>query len=202
MAAATTKRKRLPAPERLAMIIQAAGRLFGERGYDGARLDQIAGAAGVTKPILYRHFADKQDLYLTLLRRHRDDLSTFAAAIPGEGTPEQRLRTVLDRWFAYAQSRSYAWQMLFRDSGGGRRVREYRNEVHARARAVLIEIIRAETRTPIPERELEPLAELLSMGMASLVLRWIDEPTLDRESIVDAMTRVWTAVLTAEVGPA
>jgi AcrR family transcriptional regulator len=197
-----TKRKRLPAAERRAVIVEAAGRLFGDRGYDGARLDEIAAAAGVTKPILYRHFADKDALYLALLERHRDDLPTFAAAIEAEGPPEQRLRAVLDLWFAYAQSRSYAWQMLFRDSGGGPRIRAYRNEVHARARAVLIEIIRAQTQTPIPDRELEPLAELLSMGMASLVLRWIDEPALDREAIVDAMTRVWAAVLTAEVGTA
>ena len=199
---ATARKTRLPATERRAVIIEAAGRLFGELGYDGARLDRIAAAAGVTKPILYRHFADKQDLYLTLLRRHRDDLSTFAPAIPDEGTPEQRLRAILELWFAYAQGRSYSWQMIFRDSGGGPRVRDFRKEVNARARAVLVEIIRTQTRVPIPDQELEPLAELLSMGMASLVLRWIDDPGLDAEAIVDAMTRVWAAVLTTEVGGA
>ena len=200
--AVSPKRKRLPAAERRAVIIEAAGRLFGERGYDGATLDEIAAVSGVTKPILYRHFADKQDLYLALLRRHRDDLSTFAPAIPQEGTPEQRLRAILELWFAYAQGRSYSWQMIFRDSGGGPSVRDFRREVNARARVVLIEIIRAQTQVPIPEQELEPLAELLSMGMASLVLRWIDDPELGSESIVDAMTRVWAAVLTTEVGGA
>ena len=196
------KRRRLPAAERRTVIREAAGRLFGERGYDGATLDEIAAAAGVTKPILYRHFADKQALYLALLERHRDDLPTFAAAIPEQGTPEQRLRAVLDLWFDYAQSRSFSWQMLFRDSGGGPRVRDFRNEVHARARAVLIEIIRAQTQTSIPDRELEPLAEMISMGMASLVLFWIDDPKRDREAIVDAMARVWAAVLTTEVAGA
>ena len=196
------KRQRLPPAERRAVIVEAAGPLFGARGYDGATLDDIAAAAGVTKPILYRHFDDKQGLYLALLERHHEDLPTFAAAIPGEGSPEERLRAVLEVWFAYAQERSYSWQMLFRDSGGGPRVREYRSEVHARANAVLIEIIRAQSRTPIPEHELEPLAELLSMGMASLVLYWIDNPALDRQSIVDAMTRVWAAVLTTEVAGA
>jgi AcrR family transcriptional regulator len=197
--ATASRRRRLPPAERRAMIIEAAGRLFGERGYDGARLDEIAAAAGVTKPILYRHFADKQDLYLALLRRHRDDLSTFAPAIPATGTPEQRLRAILEVWFAYARERSYSWQMLFRDRGGGPRIRGFREEVHARAREVLVEIIRAQTRVPIAEHELEPLAELLSMGMASLVLRWSDTPELDAESVVDAMTRVWAAVLTTDV---
>ena len=40
------------------------------------------------------------------------------------------------------------------------------------------------------------------MGMASPVLRWIDDPDLEPESIVDAMTRVWAAVLTTEVAGA
>src|SRR5688500_15637057 len=144
--AATLTRKRLRAAERRAVIIEAAGRLFGGRGYDGARLDEIAAASGVTKPILYRHFADKQALYLAVLERHREDLPTFADAIPEEGAPEERLRAVLDLWFAYAQSRSYSWQMLFRDSGGGPLIRAFRGEVHARARDVLIAIIRAQAR--------------------------------------------------------
>ena len=54
-----------------------------------------------------------------------------------------------------------------------REVRAVRVEVHAQARAVLAGLIRHLAPAPVPERELEPLAELLSMGMASLVLWWI-----------------------------
>jgi hypothetical protein len=60
---------------------------------------------------------------------------------------------------------------------------------------VLAEMIDALSRTPIPERELAPLAELMSMGMASLVLWWMDEPAVAREALLDAMTRVWTGLL-------
>ena len=48
---------------------------------------------------------------------------------------------------------------------------------------------------PIPPRELEPLAELMSMGMASLVLWWIDDGAVSREAAVDAMVRVWVGLL-------
>jgi hypothetical protein len=44
-------------------------------------------------------------------------------------------------------------------------------------------------------RELEPLAELMRMGMASLVLWWMDRPDVPREAVLDAMTRVWTGLL-------
>lgn len=178
------------------MIVEAAGRLFGERGYDGTRLDAIAAAAGVTKPVLYRHFADKRSLYLALLERHRADLGSFAGAIPPEGPLEARLRAVLEVWLDYVQGHDYAWRMLFRDTGGGEEVRAVRVEVHAEARAVLTGLIRHLAPSPIPERELEPLAELLSMGMASLVLWWLETPGVEREAVLDAIARVWTGVLT------
>jgi AcrR family transcriptional regulator len=187
--------KRLRSDARRAVIVEAAGRLFGERGYDGTRLDDVAAAAGVTKPILYRHFEDKTALYLALLERHRDDLSTFAGAIPGEGTLEQRMRAVLDVWLAYVETHNYAWKMLFRDSGGGQDVQAFRLDVHARARAVLVQIIRSQSEAQIPRRELEPLAELMSMGMASVVLWWMDKPKVSRAAVLDAITRVWAGLL-------
>jgi AcrR family transcriptional regulator len=191
-------RRRLPQAERRAIIVEAAGRLFGERGYEGTPVDEIAAAAGVTKPILYRHFDSKKALYLALLKRHREDLASFAGAIPPTGPPQERIRAVLEVWFAYVEAHSYAWKMLFRDTGGGPEVHVFRLEVHARARAVLVEIIRSLAEAPIPRRELEPLAELMSMGMGSLVLWWLENPGTPRAAIIDAMTRVWAGLLTAE----
>jgi AcrR family transcriptional regulator len=188
-------RRRLPTVERRALIVEAAGRLFGDRGYDSTRLDDVAAAAGVTKPILYRHFDDKRALYLALLERHRDDLSSFAAAIPATGTPEQRLRAVLELWVGYVEGHAYAWKMLFRDTGGGPEIQSFRGAVHARARAVLVANIRTLSDARIPSRELEPLAELMSMGMASLVLWWMDNPDVSRRAVIDAMTRVWAGLL-------
>jgi AcrR family transcriptional regulator len=189
------RRQRLPLDERRALIIEAAGRLFGEGGYDATRLDEIAADAGVTKPIVYRHFDSKRDLYLALLDRHRDDLAGFVASIPAGGSTEDRLRAVLDVWLDYVQARSYAWKMLFRDTGGGPEVAARRREVHARARAVLVEVIRSLAATPVPRRELEPLAELMSMGMAALVLWWIEEAAVSRAVVLDSLTTAWVKLL-------
>jgi AcrR family transcriptional regulator len=194
MAAAKT-RQRLPVAERRALIVESAGRLFGERGYERTRLDEIAAAAGVTKPIVYRHFDSKGDLYLALLDRHRDDLSGFVAALPAEGTTEERLRAVLEIWLDYVEAHSYAWKMLFRDTGGGPEVAARRREVHAEARAVLVELIRSLAARPPPRRQLEPLAELMSMGMAALVLWWIEDAGVSRAAVLDALTTAWVRLL-------
>jgi AcrR family transcriptional regulator len=58
---------RLPAPERRRAIVQAALRVFSEGSYAGATTAQIAREAGVSEPILYRHFASKRDLYVACL---------------------------------------------------------------------------------------------------------------------------------------
>src|SRR5688500_18827021 len=94
-------RRRLKPEARRVLIVEAAGREFGAHGCDGARLDDIAAAAGVTKPVLYRHFADKTALYLALLERHRADLGSFAAAIPPSGPLDERLRAILEVWLDY-----------------------------------------------------------------------------------------------------
>jgi AcrR family transcriptional regulator len=48
-------------------IVREAGRLFHERGFGGVTLQDIAGAAGITVPALYRHFPDKQAILLAVL---------------------------------------------------------------------------------------------------------------------------------------
>jgi len=189
------KRRRLAPRQRRDLILEAAGRLFGEHVYDGTRLDDVAAAAGVTKPVLYRHFDEKTALYLALLERHRDDLGSFADAISATGTLEQRLRAVLEVWLSYVEAHAYAWRMLFRDTGGGPRVQAFRLEVQGRARVTLAGLIRSLGGDSIPAREIEPLAELLRMGMASLALWWIDDPAASREAILDAMARVWLGLL-------
>src|SRR5437868_13237700 len=60
-------RFRLPAAERRTAIVDAALQVFGERSYGAATTAEIARAAGISEPILYRHFASKRDLYLAAI---------------------------------------------------------------------------------------------------------------------------------------
>jgi AcrR family transcriptional regulator len=58
---------RLPAAERRAALLETAIRVFSEGSYRGTTTAEIARAAGISEPILYRHFASKRDLYLAAL---------------------------------------------------------------------------------------------------------------------------------------
>jgi TetR/AcrR family transcriptional regulator len=60
----TTARARLTAEERRAAVLETAGLIFAKGSYRGTTTAEIARQAGVTEPILYRHFRSKRDLYL------------------------------------------------------------------------------------------------------------------------------------------
>lgn len=62
-----TRARRLPADERRRAIVQAALRVFSSGSYAGATTADIAREAGVTEPVLYRHFASKRDLWAACL---------------------------------------------------------------------------------------------------------------------------------------
>jgi AcrR family transcriptional regulator len=63
----TTASTRMPAAERRLALVETAIRVFSDGSYRGTTTAEIARAAGVSEPILYRHFASKRDLYLAAL---------------------------------------------------------------------------------------------------------------------------------------
>lgn len=64
-----TPRLRLSSEERRASIVEAAKKLFAEKGFRGTTTREIAAAVGVTEPILYEHFKTKSDLYAAIIDR-------------------------------------------------------------------------------------------------------------------------------------
>jgi AcrR family transcriptional regulator len=105
--------KRMRAPERREQILATARRVFGQRGYESTNLDEVASAAGVTKPVLYQHFAGKRDLYLAVLEEHLNDLiRRLWVALSSEPEPQERLRRGLDAYFTFAEEREDGFRML------------------------------------------------------------------------------------------
>jgi len=196
MPSIATDRKRIPGVERRALVLRAAARLFAERGFAGTRLDDVAAAAGVTKPIVYRHFDSKKALYLALLAKHKEDLPTFLAGVGDElaALPEDELvRAILAHWLDYVRENSHAWLMLFRDSSGGAEIQAFRLQVSARAREVMAAFVAAQAGDRVPPTQIEPTAELLRSGLAGLALWWIDNPATPKADVLDVAVRLSTA---------
>ena len=163
-------------------MLRAGGAEFGRRGYAAARIEDIAREAGVTKPIVYRHFESKKGLYLALLRKHEADLPTFVACRRGRSAA-----AILEVWLDYVRENSHAWLMLFRDHSGDDEIQAVREQVSVTARAVMAAFVSGRRPDLSPER-VEPMAEYLTSGLAGLALWWIDRPDTPKDVVLAVAT--------------
>ena len=86
---------------RKAEIIDAAAEVFGEQGYDGGSMREIASRVGVTEPALYRHFSGKEALFLALIRvgagRIRNETLALVAQVRAETLRPQLIALLKNR---------------------------------------------------------------------------------------------------------
>ena len=185
-----------PAAERRALIEDAAARLFAERGYTATTVEDIVAAAGVSKPMLYRHFDSKKELHMKLLARRRDELAAAAldGLLQGDGDPGQRLPAMIDAWFAHVEQHPDTSRILFEDATGDPDIRELQRELRGRQRAADVALMR-EYAPQLPEAELEPLGEIIRSSLNGLALWWLERPDIARVVVVAAMLRTIEGLL-------
>lgn len=88
-------------PTKRAAILDAAGRIFRQHGYEGTSMDQIAAEAGVSKLTVYSHFGDKSALFGTVVRAYCEQSLPNALFEPTPGTPlRERLLQIARAFFA------------------------------------------------------------------------------------------------------
>jgi AcrR family transcriptional regulator len=189
---------RLPAAERRARIEEAAARLFAEHGYAATTVEDIVREAGVSKPILYRHFESKQALHATLLERRRDELAAapLDRFVRGGGALDDRLPAMIDAWFAHLEEHPHTSRMLFEPVTGDAALQALQRELHDRQRAADVALLR-EFAPGLPEAELEPLGEVIRSSLRGLALWWLDHPETPRDVVVAVMLRATRGVLAA-----
>ena len=77
-------------------LLEAAARLFEERGYASVTMAELAEQAGVSRPTAYRHFADKEDILWALTEQAGEHTSRIiAAAASSSASPSAQLRTLI-----------------------------------------------------------------------------------------------------------
>ena len=87
---------RLPAPKRREQLLDCAADLFAKNGYARATTAQLAKSAGVTEPIIYRHFDSKRDLFVALIERTgRETIQQWEKHLAGADDSAERLRRLI-----------------------------------------------------------------------------------------------------------
>lgn len=154
----------------------AAHALFAERGYSAVTMDEIAASVGVTKPLLYKYFGNKERLYIACMERAGDSLTaTVGDAVVAGASPGDALGAGVRAFFSFLDSDRVAWAVLFDETlpRGG----EVADRV-AFHRGRILELVSASMIARLPEgrrdaarTEIEALSVAL-LGAAEALARW------------------------------
>jgi AcrR family transcriptional regulator len=105
--------RRLAGHARRLQIVTTAKTLFAERGYRATTMDDIALAAGVTKPLVYQHFSSKRDLYQELVDSVAQELlDTLHEAMREASGPRQLVELGFAAYFELAVTHEEAFRLL------------------------------------------------------------------------------------------
>jgi AcrR family transcriptional regulator len=173
---ATTARTRLPRAERERQVLDVAHARFAEHGFAAVTMDEVAADAGVTKPLLYAYFGNKERLYLACLERAGEAMfATVGEAVSHADSPADALRRGLHAFFAFVDEDRDAWRVLFDETlpAGGEiaeRVAEYRERLLALVAQTNIARL-PEQRRAAHATEIEATSVAL-LGAAEALARW------------------------------
>ena len=130
---------RLPAARRRVQLLGVARDVFAASGFHATSMNDIAEAAGVTKPVLYQHFRSKRDLYRELLTdigtRLLDEISKATTAAT---TQREQVELGFAAYFRFVSAEPAAFQVFF--GGGTQRDVEFATHV-ARVEDAIAEAI-------------------------------------------------------------
>lgn len=99
-------------------LLEAADRVVLRDGPE-ASMNAIAAEAGITKPILYRHFGDKGGLYRALAKRHTDALlSTLRTALDAPNDRRERVEATLHAYLDAIESNPQVYRFLMHPGEG------------------------------------------------------------------------------------
>ncbi len=168
--------RRLPRAERERQILDVAHARFAAEGYANVTMDGVAAEVGVTKPLLYAYWGNKERIYLACLERDAEHLlETVGEAVGSAPSPADALDVGLRSFFAFVSSESGAFRVLFDETlptGGeiARRVTEHRERVVALVATTLLDQM-PPARRKRARIEVEALSHAL-LGAAEALARW------------------------------
>jgi AcrR family transcriptional regulator len=179
-------RKRLSGEQRRASIIDAATGVFAERGYEAARIEEIAAAAGVSKALIYEHFPGKRELYAEIATAGTEEALARIRAAGQPGLESARvLEAALGAFLDFVAERPDIWRVITQDVNDPAIV-ALEHRLHRQAVAAIAELVAAQRSLEgrqLEARELEQVAEMMNGAILAMLNWWIENPTVSRDEV-------------------
>ena len=166
--------------ERRQQLIGVALELFSHRSPDDVSIDEIAAAAGISRPLVYHYFPGKQSLYEAALRRAAEELAGRFME-PSEGPLGARLLRVMGRFFDFVDHHGPGFSALMR--GGPAVGCSTTNAMIDEVRQAAYEQILAHLRIETPPARLELVVRSWVSLAESTALIWLDGRRVPRAEL-------------------
>lgn len=183
-------KRRVSSEERRRRLLTAAAELFGTQGYRKSEVEVLARNAGVTKPMLYRHFpGGKAEIFMAVLDEHINTLlRSLWEAMGSSNDPRKRLQHGLRAYLRFAEENTAGFHLLVHsspelDPGVGDRLREVRESIARGLSNAIADVMRGAGL----HAEGAPLyAYAMLGGVESVTSWWLAEGKVpERDRVVD-----------------
>ena len=178
---------RLGAQERRAQLLSTSRTVFGEHGFTATSMNDIADAAGVTKPVLYQHFASKHDLFHELLTETAELLvSRLLSEVEAAETGREKVERGVHGYVAFFAENPHRFRVLYgegvrSDPVFSKELRNVDNSFHQLS-AARIDI------ADLDQSRRLVAAQALSGMLEHAVERWIhSDSTLTSDELADTL---------------
>lgn len=166
-----------------------ADRVIQRRGV-AVSMDEIASEAGITKPVLYRHFGDKEGLFEALTERYVDELARALRPAIDSTDPRARLAATIDAYLSYVEREPERYRFLLHageQPRTGLLVAEFRRRHIADCAFAAVENLRAAGLDP---GFAEPWAQCVIGMVRAAGTSWLETRSLPRTQLVDYLTTI------------
>jgi AcrR family transcriptional regulator len=152
--------------EAIEKILSAARKEFAAKGFEGARVDEIARRAGVNKAMLYYHVGDKKALYAEVLHGVIGRVAELVETKIGEaGNPEKKLRTYIREFYnAISNNPEMPLIMMREIASGGINLPDIFFQDLLRIISIITGVIEAGTKSGVFIKTLPPLVHVMVLG--------------------------------------
>lgn len=170
------------------MILRAAGEVFALRGYGGASMREVAGAAGITTPVLYDHFSAKDALYQAVIEEHAAGLNRAWAVPPSGLSAEGLVRHTLSLIFGWIEGNPVGWRLLFAEPPTDPALSPAHQRGQQDASTALTGLLQRIPHLSLPagmsrQQAEEALAEGTKWTLNAMVAWWLRNPGVGREQV-------------------
>lgn len=202
-------KRRVSGQRRRELIERAAERAFAERGYDAASLEEIAAEAGISKRVIYDHFASKQELHMALIERLTRELWIHVAGAVGAesfDSAEARVAAGIEAFFTWVEEHPHAWRMLFRDPPDDPESVDLNRRLQAQTTAMLAALLSSDPDSgdaiaAAEAHTVELTAEMMKSTLTGLASWWYEHRGTPRGDLVSAaMGYAWVGLGRIETG--